>query len=374
MIPSIQDEPHFFDRPKGGNALFKSLDNDTITPLEIDDIRKIYVVKCFSKAFRRYKRKQTLEKKQGRNQNQNQQQNQTRQQQYHHQQQQHHNRTTPIHIKFPHAFEKTPMYLFDPNVPKRIKTILPNTKIIVLLRDPVQRAYSLFKMNYIKNVELGNNQNQQTLSLLLNGTITFETCLEIDEDKLTQAGIIYNDTFWTCSDDERQRRWIRYWNIWDTESLTKESVCHGEIGRGLYYPQLKQWFQYYEYNHNYYDHPNVKNETLSPNNDNAILMKKKENNITTSNDKNNNMIFITKSESLLPNVATKEINLKPITDFIGVEEIKVLSKKKIHSFPGLGPMKNETLIRLQKLYAPFNKKLYSILGHGWEDPWSYDTF
>jgi hypothetical protein len=40
------------------------------------------------------------------------------------------------------AGESTPYYMFHPDVPRRIATLLPDIKIIVLLRDPVERAYS----------------------------------------------------------------------------------------------------------------------------------------------------------------------------------------------------------------------------------------
>ena len=38
--------------------------------------------------------------------------------------------------------EITPFYLFHPEVPKRIKALLPQARLIVLLRDPVERTLS----------------------------------------------------------------------------------------------------------------------------------------------------------------------------------------------------------------------------------------
>jgi hypothetical protein len=40
------------------------------------------------------------------------------------------------------AFEASPMYLFHPECAARIKTHYPNIKLVVLLRDPVERAIS----------------------------------------------------------------------------------------------------------------------------------------------------------------------------------------------------------------------------------------
>src|SRR5690606_15465826 len=38
--------------------------------------------------------------------------------------------------------EATPFYMFHPEVAQRMKSIVPRTKIIVILRDPAVRAYS----------------------------------------------------------------------------------------------------------------------------------------------------------------------------------------------------------------------------------------
>jgi hypothetical protein len=42
--------------------------------------------------------------------------------------------------------EATPYYLFHPLVPERVKQLLPNIKLIILLRNPIDRAYSQFHM------------------------------------------------------------------------------------------------------------------------------------------------------------------------------------------------------------------------------------
>jgi hypothetical protein len=40
--------------------------------------------------------------------------------------------------------EKTPNYLYQPETPKRIKEVCPDVKFIILLRNPVNRAYSSY--------------------------------------------------------------------------------------------------------------------------------------------------------------------------------------------------------------------------------------
>jgi hypothetical protein len=43
------------------------------------------------------------------------------------------------------CFESSPYYMFDPRVPARVHALLPEAKLIFLLRNPVSRAYSHFQ-------------------------------------------------------------------------------------------------------------------------------------------------------------------------------------------------------------------------------------
>lgn len=49
--------------------------------------------------------------------------------------------------------EASTFYLFDKDAPKRIKKLLPNIKIIILLRNPADRAYSLWGHNYYQSLQ-----------------------------------------------------------------------------------------------------------------------------------------------------------------------------------------------------------------------------
>jgi sulfotransferase family protein len=51
------------------------------------------------------------------------------------------------------AGEATPYYLFHPAVPARVAQTIPDVKLIALLRDPVERAYSHFQLNRRKGRE-----------------------------------------------------------------------------------------------------------------------------------------------------------------------------------------------------------------------------
>jgi len=52
------------------------------------------------------------------------------------------------------TFEATPSYLFHPQVPKRIYDLLPNVKMIALLRNPTERAISQYFHDTRKNREI----------------------------------------------------------------------------------------------------------------------------------------------------------------------------------------------------------------------------
>jgi hypothetical protein len=42
--------------------------------------------------------------------------------------------------------EASPLYLYSPKAPERIRHYIPNTKLVAILRNPVERAYSQFLM------------------------------------------------------------------------------------------------------------------------------------------------------------------------------------------------------------------------------------
>ncbi|MCS6884817.1 MAG: sulfotransferase [Acidobacteriota bacterium] len=49
--------------------------------------------------------------------------------------------------------EATPYYIFHPHAPRRIRSLLPKAKLIVLLRNPVDRAYSHYNHEVRKGAE-----------------------------------------------------------------------------------------------------------------------------------------------------------------------------------------------------------------------------
>lgn len=44
------------------------------------------------------------------------------------------------------SYEKTPSYILNTNVAKNLRSIMPNIRLIVMVRNPAKRAYSAFAM------------------------------------------------------------------------------------------------------------------------------------------------------------------------------------------------------------------------------------
>ena len=108
-----------------------------------------------------------------------------------------------------HSGEASPLYLFYPIVPDRMKEILPGVKLIVILRNPVDRAYSHYHHELRKNRE----------------SLSFEKAIELEKERC--AG-------------ERERL------IKDPDFVPVHYRRHSYLARGVYVDQLENWFKYYD--------------------------------------------------------------------------------------------------------------------------------
>ncbi|WP_100499989.1 sulfotransferase domain-containing protein [Geodermatophilus chilensis] len=71
----------------------------------------------------------------------------------------------------PLAFESSPYYMFHPLAAERIATDLPGVKVVVLLRDPVERAYSAHAHELARGFE---DQDFETALALEDGRLAGE--------------------------------------------------------------------------------------------------------------------------------------------------------------------------------------------------------
>ncbi len=104
--------------------------------------------------------------------------------------------------------EASPYYIFHPHVPERVYNYNSNIKLIGMLRNPVDRAYSHFMMQKNRGIE----------------PLTFEEAIEAESGRI--------------SDEEKK--------IIDNPNY--KSLIHQQrsyIARGMYYSQLKNWLKYF---------------------------------------------------------------------------------------------------------------------------------
>ena len=103
--------------------------------------------------------------------------------------------------------DSSPYYLFHPFVPQRIAKHLPDIKLIVLLREPVERAYSHYKMQYNKGLE----------------KLSFEDAIKTEESRL---------------DGSLEKL--------KNGNYSFEHQKFSYLSRGKYAEQLKRWFEYFD--------------------------------------------------------------------------------------------------------------------------------
>lgn len=105
--------------------------------------------------------------------------------------------------------EATPFYLFHPLVPERVFNHYPDIRLIVLLRNPVDRAYSHFHMER-------NRNNEPEDSFMCAVELEFDR-IAFEKQQITDGLINSGNKF-------------RNWSY---------------ISRGLYGQQIARWLQYF---------------------------------------------------------------------------------------------------------------------------------
>ena len=124
------------------------------------------------------------------------------------------------------AFEKTPAYVLTPNAYRRIKAVVPWAKIIVTLRNPVDRLISQHVMTYMRWWE--NRSFHETLAEDIN--------------------VMRSEGFWLPSHDPLNSSFLGPPN----QKLLKKYRTEGMLYRGLYAQQLQPWLEQYKYKEELY--------------------------------------------------------------------------------------------------------------------------
>lgn len=120
-----------------------------------------------------------------------------------------------FHTNFSHqkfiTGEATPRYIDNPHVPKRIKSVTPNAKFILMLRNPIDRAFShyiMLKNNKIKDLE----------------PLTFEDAIEKEQERI---------------EEEFHKMEI------NSAYHSEDYYLYGYLDRGIYVKKLEKWFEYF---------------------------------------------------------------------------------------------------------------------------------
>ena len=104
--------------------------------------------------------------------------------------------------------EASPFYLFHPGVPARVRALLPGVRLLVLLRDPVERAHSHFRLQRRARIE---------------PLASFEEALDAELFRL-------------AGEPEKMARGDDYYSY--------NYQHYSYLARGHYAPQLARWLQY----------------------------------------------------------------------------------------------------------------------------------
>lgn len=104
--------------------------------------------------------------------------------------------------------EASAFYMFHPHVPKRVSQVIPQVKLIALLRNPVDRAYSQYHLE----VELKRE------------TLSFEEAIEREEERIGK---------------EREKV------LKDEHYVSFDFSRYSYLARGIYVDQLRTWMSFF---------------------------------------------------------------------------------------------------------------------------------
>jgi hypothetical protein len=205
-------------------------------------------------------------------------------------------------------------------------------KFIVMLRDPVQRAYSHFQM--VTSLD-GTPEQIKTRGLEWRDK-TFEQVVQQDLERMKDCGLI---PYWNAEEGavdqdvfdsfagspEELQAWNRY-----LKDIPMNTGSHSLVSRGMYALQMRPWLEAF-----------CRDDFLVFHLD---ALKSKEGVQRTMNQ------------------VWKHLELPNI-------EVKDDSARNTRSY---GSMDEDICSYLQRFYEPHNQRLSTVLGPEWNGIWSYD--
>jgi hypothetical protein len=217
-----------------------------------------------------------------------------------------------------YVLDATPKYImYSDRVPQRVLCLFPWVKLMVLLRNPIDRAFSQYSM------DMRHDGNK--------AIVPFDEWVRHDYEALLATGVLRNHSSSThdfesfSGSQEEMEAWKVYTKLGTSAA----------IGRGLYSLQLRHWFQAFA----------EQGKTL-------------------------NLLAI-QSEAM---EADSNAAYARVLNFLELPQLSLERSRKVQKFKGNyeknDPMSDETRRFLEGIFAPFNRQLVSLLGKGWAGVWS----
>jgi hypothetical protein len=122
-------------------------------------------------------------------------------------------------------FEATPEYLYYPFVPERVKKYYDGIKLIVILRNPIERCYSAWKL--FKNIHRQNNHRKNNI---------IDAARTPEKDNLSKLLLSKNYPSFSNAVIQDIERYYA-----DSKTLEPSFVR-----RGIYHQQIWHWMHYFE--------------------------------------------------------------------------------------------------------------------------------
>jgi hypothetical protein len=141
--------------------------------------------------------------------------------------------------------EATSNYLYHPEIPEMVHGLYPDVKIVILLRNPIDRAYSGFFQHYDKQ-----------------GNVSFDDTLQLEMDVIKQCESLmpheadvehrFNHCIYPLFVLKALEQTLVAGGAWTTMRDFSQHHCTpgmvrwlAHVTRGMYYFQMLQWLKYY---------------------------------------------------------------------------------------------------------------------------------
>lgn len=219
------------------------------------------------------------------------------------------------------GFHSAPIYLFSGRkIPARILCTAPWIKAIVILRNPIDRAFSHYHFKYT------NLKGKEKIP-------TFEQYIADDISLLKRIGVLrdWNTTNFTAfagSPDE--------YTAWEQYSTLAKG--NGPVGRGLYSIQLEIWMEEFK--------------KINKSIDDDLLILQSESTKQYPEDAYHQSVQF--------------FGLEPRTE---MKHNHVFIKDHHATDYSESELSEEMYQMLYDLFEPYNKRLYSLLGNDWVNVW-----